>query len=219
MNFSDIIKNSALNEFSGELTFPGVILTITTAFLISLFIIFIYNVTFKGVVFNKGFALSLSLLSVVTSAIIMTVTSNLVLSLGMVGALSIVRFRTAVKDPVDTIFMFWAVCAGIMTGAGLIFWSLFANILIGLVYLAISFFTKKSASVQYLLTVRYSSEASQEIKHKFRLLSKYKIRAKIYGKDYIELSADVRIRGKDMEIIDSIKELRGVADLSLIEYQ
>ena len=202
MNFSDIIKNSALNEFSGELTFPVVILTVLIAFVLSLFIIFIYKVTFRGVVFNRSFALSLSLLTVVTSAIIMTVTSNLVLSLGMVGALSIVRFRTAVKDPVDTIFMFWAVCAGIMTGAGLMFWSLFANVLIGLVYLAISFFSKKGAAVQYLLTVRYSPEASQEVKHKMRLLSKYKIRAKVYGKDYIDLSADVRIRGKDMETID-----------------
>ncbi|MBQ6051721.1 MAG: DUF4956 domain-containing protein [Clostridia bacterium] len=219
MNFSDIIKNSALNEFSGELTFPVVILTVLIAFVLSLFIIFIYKVTFRGVVFNRSFALSLSLLTVVTSAIIMTVTSNLVLSLGMVGALSIVRFRTAVKDPVDTIFMFWAVCAGIMTGAGLMFWSLFANVLIGLVYLAISFFSKKGAAVQYLLTVRYSPEASQEVKHKMRLLSKYKIRAKVYGKDYIDLSADVRIRGKDMETIDSIKDLRGVADVSLIEYQ
>ncbi|MBO4392248.1 MAG: DUF4956 domain-containing protein [Clostridia bacterium] len=219
MNFSDIIKNSALNEFSGELTFPVVILTVLIAFILSLFIIFIYKVTFRGVVFNRSFALSLSLLTVVTSAIIMTVTSNLVLSLGMVGALSIVRFRTAVKDPVDTIFMFWAVCAGIMTGAGLMFWSLFANVLIGLVYLAISFFSKKGTSVQYLLTIRYSPEAAQDVKHKMRLLSKYKIRAKVYGKDCIDLSADVRIRGKDMETIDSIKELRGVADVSLIEYQ
>ena len=219
MNFSDIIKNSALNEFSGELTFPGVILTLLIAFILSLFIIFIYKVTFRGVVFNRSFALSLSLLTIVTSAIIMTVTSNLVLSLGMVGALSIVRFRTAVKDPVDTIFMFWAVCAGIMTGAGLMFWSLFANVLIGLVYLAISFFSKKGTAVQYLLTVRYLPEAAQDVKHKMRLLSKYKIRAKVYGKDYIDLSADVRIRGKDMETIDSIKELRGVADVSLIEYQ
>ena len=219
MNFSDIIKNSALNEFSGELTFLGVIATILIAFVISLFIIFIYKITFRGVLFNKGFALSLSLLSVVTSAIIMTVTSNLVLSLGMVGALSIVRFRTAVKDPVDTIFMFWAVCAGIMTGAGLMFWSVFANVLIGLVYLAISFFSRKGNSVQYLLTVRYSPDAAQEIRHKMRLLSKYKVKAKVYGKQYVELSADVRVRGKDMDVIDSIRELTGVSDVTLIEYQ
>jgi uncharacterized membrane protein YhiD involved in acid resistance len=124
-----------------------------------------------------------------------------------------------VKDPVDTIFMFWAVCAGIMTGAGLIFWSLFANVLIGLIYLAISFFSRKGTAVMYLLTVRYTPDAAQEIKHKLRLLSKYKVRAKVYGKEYTELSADVRIKGRDMDVIDSIKELRGVADVSLIEYQ
>lgn len=219
MSFSDIIKNSVLSEFSGELSLSKVILSIVLAFVISLFIIFIYKVTFRGVVFNKGFALSLVLLAVVTSAIIMTVTSNLALSLGMVGALSIVRFRTAVKDPVDTVFMFWAVCAGIMTGAGLMFWSLFANVLMGLLYLALCFFSKKGSAAQYLLTVRYAPEAAAEVKQKMRSLPKHKIKAKVSGKQSIELSAEIRLRGKDMDLIDSLNQIPGVFDASVIEYQ
>ncbi len=214
-----MIKNSVLNEFSGELSLQRVIVSILLAFAIALFIFFIYKITFRGVVFNKSFALSLVLLSVVTSAIIMTVTSNLALSLGMVGALSIVRFRTAVKDPVDTIFMFWAVCAGIMTGAGLMFWSLFANVLMGLLYLALCFFGKKSASSQYLFTVRYSAEAASDVKQLMRNLPKYKIRAKVSGKQYTEISADVRLKNKDMDIIDSFRKIPGVIDASAIEYQ
>lgn len=219
MSFSDIIKNSVLSEFSGELSLSKVILSIVLAFVISLFIIFIYKVTFRGVVFNKGFALSLVLLAVVTSAIIMTVTSNLALSLGMVGALSIVRFRTAVKDPVDTVFMFWAVCAGIMTGAGLMFWSLFANVLMGLLYLALCFFSKKGSAAQYLLTVRYAPEAAADVKQKMRSLPKHKIKAKVSGKQSIELSAEIRLRGKDMDLIDSLNQIPGVFDASVIEYQ
>lgn len=219
MSFSDIIKNSVISEFSGEFSFTKVIISIILAFVIALFIIFIYKVTFRGVVFNKSFALSLALLAVVTAAIIMTVTANLALSLGMVGALSIVRFRTAVKDPVDTVFMFWAVGAGIMAGAGMMFWALFANILIGLLYLAISFFSKKGSAMQYLLTVRYSPEAAHDVKQKMKTFPKHRIKAKVTGKQSVELSAEIRLRGKDMEIIDSLHEIPGVIDASVIEFQ
>lgn len=219
MSFSDIIKNSVISEFSGEFSFTKVILSILLAFAIALFIVFIYKVTFRGVVFNKGFALSLVLLSVVTAAIIMTVTANLALSLGMVGALSIVRFRTAVKDPVDTVFMFWAVGAGIMAGAGMMFWALFANVLMGLLYLAISFLSKKGSGAQYLLTVRYSPEAAQDVNRKMKTLPKHRIKAKVTGKQSVELSAEIRLRNKDMEIIDSLHEIPGVFDASVIEFQ
>jgi len=219
MSFSDIIKNSVISEFSGEFSFTKVILSILLAFAIALFIVFIYKVTFRGVVFNKGFALSLVLLSVVTAAIIMTVTVNLALSLGMVGALSIVRFRTAVKDPVDTVFMFWAVGAGIMAGAGMMFWALFANVLMGLLYLAVSFLSKKGSGAQYLLTVRYSPEAAQDVNRKMKTLPKHRIKAKVTGKQSVELSAEIRLRNKDMEIIDSLHEIPGVFDASVIEFQ
>jgi len=188
------------------------------SFAISIFIIFIYKKTFKGVVFNKSFALSLSLLTVVTTSIIMTVTSNIALSLGMVGALSIVRFRTAVKDPVDTVFMFWAVCAGIMTGAGLYFWSVFANILMGVLYIIISSVYAKISTSPYLLTIKYTPEASSSVKKYLHMLPKYKLKAKVSTKQCIEISAEVSLNNKDMNEIESLKSIEGVIDVSVISY-
>ena len=110
MGASSVVKKSVLDGFvnSGDISWDYALLTIAVAFLLGLFIFFIYKRTFSGVVFTKSFGISLILLSMITAAVIMTISSNLMLSLGMVGALSIVRFRTAVKDPMDTIYMFWA---------------------------------------------------------------------------------------------------------------
>ena len=119
MSFVDVIKKSVLSEFTGTLSVGDIALSLIFAFAISLFIVYIYKKTYTGVVYSKAFALCIVMLSMVTALIIRTINSNLALSLGMVGALSIVRFRTAVKEPVDTAFMFWGISAGIMAGAGL----------------------------------------------------------------------------------------------------
>ena len=134
MNFIDLIKDKFRADFASSLTVSDVFLTLITAFILGLFIVWIYKLTYTGVLLNKGFCLSLVLLSMITSVIIMTVVSNLSLSLGMVGALSIVRFRTAVKDPNDTLFMFWAIAAGIMTGADLKFIAAIATVFLGILY-------------------------------------------------------------------------------------
>ena len=119
MGFFDIIKKSVVSEFTGTISIGDMMLSLVTAFVIGLLIVWVYRKTYSGVVYSKSFALSVILLGMVTALIIRTINSNLALSLGMVGALSIVRFRTAVKEPVDTVFMFWAISAGIMAGAGL----------------------------------------------------------------------------------------------------
>lgn len=118
MSFMDMIKKSVLEQFQ-SVTVGQMALSIGIAFLMGLFILLVYRQTFRGVLYSKGFAISLVLLAMVTALVIRTISTNLALSLGMVGALSIVRFRTAIKDPVDTVFMFWAITCGIMTGAGL----------------------------------------------------------------------------------------------------
>ena len=109
MSFLDLIKNSVIKEFTGTITVGSVMLAVLISFIIALFIVFIYRKTFTGVVYSKSFVLCIILLSMITALIIKTISSNLALSLGMVGALSIVRFRTAVKEPVDTAFMFWSI--------------------------------------------------------------------------------------------------------------
>ena len=119
MGFLDMIKNSVVEQFSTGTTVGQMVLSLIVAFGMGLFILLIYRQTFRGVLFSKGFAFSLILLAMVTALVIRTISSNLALSLGMVGALSIVRFRTAIKDPVDTVFMFWSITCGIMAGAGL----------------------------------------------------------------------------------------------------
>ena len=134
MGFVDLIKKSVLNEFTGTVSITDMALSLITAFIIGLFIIYVYKKTYNGVVYSKSFALCLMLLGMVTSLIIRTINSNLALSLGMVGALSIVRFRTAVKEPVDTAFMFWAITIGIMSGAGLYLIAIISSVALGLLY-------------------------------------------------------------------------------------
>ena len=119
MSVVDTIKKSVLNNFTGSISAVDILLSLIVAFLIGMFIIYVYRKTYTGVVYSKAFSLCILMLAMVTAMIIRTISSNISLSLGMVGALSIVRFRTAVKEPVDTGFMFWGISAGIMAGAGL----------------------------------------------------------------------------------------------------
>ena len=130
MSISDLIKNKFVEEFTA-ISVGTLLTTLLLSFALGLFVLVIYRVTYGGVSFSKSFALSLVILSMVTSLAILTVRSNVVLSLGMVGALSIVRFRTAIKDPMDTVFMFWSIVIGIITGAGYITVAILAALLLG----------------------------------------------------------------------------------------
>ena len=154
VSFVDVIKKSVLNNFTGTISVGDMILSLVIAFLIGLFIIYVYRKTYTGVVYSKAFSLCILMLAMVTAMIIRTISSNISLSLGMVGALSIVRFRTAVKEPVDTGFMFWGITAGIMTGAGLYLISIIASLGIGLLYFVVYLVGFKVAN-RYLLLLKY----------------------------------------------------------------
>ena len=119
MSVVDTIKKSVLENFTGTISVGSMALSLIIAFAIGLFIVYVYRKTYTGVVYSKAYALCIIMLAMVTAMIIRTISSNISLSLGMVGALSIVRFRTAIKEPVDTSFMFWGISAGIMAGAGM----------------------------------------------------------------------------------------------------
>ena len=134
MGFLDLIKKGVVEEFTGTISTGELVLSLVTAVISALLITYIYKRNYTGVSYTKSFSLSIILLAMVTSLVIRTINSNLALSLGMVGALSIVRFRTAVKDPVDTIFMFWAITVGIMSGAGLYVITIIATLLLGVFY-------------------------------------------------------------------------------------
>ena len=204
MNFLDMIKKSVVSEFTGSISVDKMIFSLLIAFLIGLFIVYIYRKTYTGVVYSKSFSLCIILLSMVTAMIIRTISSNLALSLGMVGALSIVRFRTAVKEPVDTGFMFWGITAGIMSGAGLYLISVLASALLGLLYV-ISYSMGFKVSSNYLLVIKYESSAHEEVSKIMKKLKNKKLKSKSLTKNVIELTFEVELKEVKEEIVDQFE--------------
>lgn len=218
MNFLDMIKKSVVSEFTGSISVDKMIFSLLIAFLIGLFIVYIYRKTYTGVVYSKSFSLCIILLSMVTAMIIRTISSNLALSLGMVGALSIVRFRTAVKEPVDTGFMFWGITAGIMSGAGLYFVSILASILLGLLYV-ISYSMGFKVSSNYLLIIKYEAGAHSEVNKIMKKINKKKLKSKTLTKNVIELTFEVEVKDIKDDFINQFQGIEGVKTASLISYQ
>ena len=205
MGFLDLIKKGVVEEFTGTISTGDLFLSLIIAFICAIFITYIYKKTYTGVSYTKSFVLSIILLSMVTSLVIRTINSNLALSLGMVGALSIVRFRTAVKDPVDTIFMFWAIAVGIMSGAGLYLITIIACALLGLFYL-ISYFKVFKPIDKYLLVVNTNKKDSLEVAKIFANKN-CTLKTESIKKDKVELTYEVS--GK--EFANAILEMRNDA--------
>ena len=156
MNFLDMIKNSVLERFDGSLSVWQVVLGLLFALTAGIFILYIYRRTMRRVAVGRSFMLSLLLICSITAMMVLTITSNLALSLGMVGALSIVRFRTAVKDPMDTVYMFWSIAVGITVGANFILFSIIGTLVIAAVLLLLSF-AGNNMGQNYLLVVHYDA--------------------------------------------------------------
>ena len=218
MSFIDMIKKSVLAEFTGTISVEKIIFSLLLAFIISVFIVIVYKKTYSGVVYSKSFSLCIILLCMVTAMIIRTISSNLALSLGMVGALSIVRFRTAIKEPVDTVFMFWSITAGIMTGAGLYLVALIASLIIGLLYFVGYTFGFKVGK-QYLFILKYDQSVEDDILKYINKNKKIKIKSKTITKNIIELTFEVEIKNNDIKLLDKFKDMEGVFSESAISYQ
>ena len=223
MSVVDTIKKSVLDNFSGTISVGSMLCSLIVAFLIGIFIIYVYRKTYTGVVYSKAFGLCILMLAMVTAMIIRTISSNISLSLGMVGALSIVRFRTAVKEPVDTGFMFWGISAGIMAGAGLYVIAVIASLGIGILYFVTYLMGFKVAN-RYLLVLKYKSSAHDNVMRRLKTIKKFKIRSKsIFGNE-IELSLEIDMKeGKrgniSTEVVDQFNDVDGVINASLIAYQ
>ncbi len=225
MSVVDTIKKSVLDNFTGTISAWDMLLSLVIAFAIGMFIIYVYRKTYTGVVYSKAFSLCILMLSMVTAMIIRTISSNISLSLGMVGALSIVRFRTAVKEPVDTGFMFWGISAGIMTGAGLYVPALVASLGIGVLYF-VSYLLGFKVSNRYLLVLKYKTKAHEEVMRKLRNIRKFKVRSKSIFGDSIELSLEVdlkenskKAKSLDTSMVDQFNDIDGIINASLIAYQ
>lgn len=204
--------------FQGTLNPFRVVISLVVSLLLGLWIYFVYKKTFAGVVYSRSFNLSLVMLTMVSALVLMMISSNMALSLGMVGALSIVRFRTAIKDPIDTVFMFWAVGEGLAVGAGFLDVGLIGGVVIGLLLLVVTGIKGSQAS-PFLLILHYDEHASQQIKGMVKQLPRARVKSKTVQRDGIELTVELRIRESDVDFVDKFLRVQGVYDATLVAHQ
>lgn len=217
MTFQDIFKSSFLENVTAA-SLLDMAIALALAFAVGVFIFFVYKKTYKGVMYSSTFGVTLIALTMIATLVILAVTSNVVLSLGMVGALSIVRFRTAIKDPIDTAFMFWAVGEGLALGVGFFDAAIIGGVVIGIFVLLLSAFKVRSA-MPYLLVLHYSEAANGPIKQMIKQLPGARIRSKTAQRDGIELTLELRLRDNETGFVEKFLRVEGVYDASLISYQ
>ncbi|MBE0600652.1 MAG: DUF4956 domain-containing protein [Firmicutes bacterium] len=222
MNFQDIFKKSVLEAFGYQEGFSWELLlgyagTILLSLLMGLFIYGIYRKTYMGVVYSRTFAASLAGMTVLTCSIIVTIQSNIVLSLGMVGALSIIRYRTVVKDPLDLLYLFWAVASGIAIGANLFYLSLIVFLVMLLLLLVLTR-RKRGRDQMYILLIHYEGMDVDEAVRKAIGTRPYQIKSKTMRKADMEMAVEVRVRKGDLSFVDRIRALDHVFDLTVVQY-
>ncbi len=217
MTFNDIFKSSFLEKAQGFSPLDMVI-ALVLALALGLFIFFIYRKTFNGVMYSMAFGVSLMAMTLITTLIILAVTSNIILSLGMVGALSIVRFRTAIKEPMDIAFLFWSISAGIVTGAGLVPLAVFGSVFIGIILLV--FVNKKSRETPYIVVVSCDSDLSEnKVMDQIKVSVKRSIvKSKTVSRNGIELTVEVRLMDDSTAFVNHLCAVEGVASAVLVSY-
>ena len=217
MTFSDIFKSSFLENYSAVNPFD-MVLSLLLSFCVGLFILFVYKKTYRGVMFSTSFGVTLLALTMITDLVILAVTSNVVLSLGMVGALSIVRFRTAVKEPLDLAFLFWAIAEGIVLAAGMLPLAVIGGGLIGLILLL--FVNRKNHTQPYVVVLRCSGRESEEKAVAFlkSRVSRCETKAKTARAGAVEVNLEIRLRADDTDFINELSAVEGVESAVLVSY-
>ncbi len=217
MSFQDIFKSSFLENVN-SVSVLDMALAMVLAFGLGLFIFFIYKKTYAGVMYSSSFGVTLIALTMITTLVILAVTSNIVLSLGMVGALSIVRFRTAIKEPLDIAFLFWAIAAGIVLAAGLIPLAVFGSVIIGVILLI--FANLKDMSRPFIVVIECDGHGSE--KTAMHVLREYagrcSVKSKTARKDAVELTVEIRLRGGNTDFVNEIARIEGVRSAVLVSY-
>ena len=214
--FGDV--SSVLSGFDFTATLPGltaenIVATLITAALCGLIVYLVYRFFYRGVVYSDNFNILIVLTTVVTAFVILTISANIVLSLGMVGALSIVRFRAAVKDPLDIGFLFWGIAAGITAGAGLYWAAVLGTVCIAVIYILLTIFKKEKKS--YLLIVRYAVSEEMNVNG---LLGNIKLKSKTQTGERVELTIEVKIKKNDVSYVSRFNEIAGVESVTMLEY-
>jgi len=214
---SDLLSTNVLSGLT-QISLVDMAICLGLSFVIGLFILFIYKKSFSGVMYSSGFAISLIAMAMITTMVIMAIGSNLILSLGMVGALSIVRFRSAVKDPMDIAYLFWAIAVGVVLGAKLIPLAIFGSIIIGIILYLFSI--KRPSHKPYILVVNavddsVEPEVSRILKESVK---KHIVRSKTVSKNGIEMTVEVRLSNQESNFVNKVSELPGVSNAVLVSY-
>lgn len=217
MTFNDIFKTSFLENVS-SVSILDILLTIVLSFGIGLFIFLVYKKTYRGVMYSAGFGTTLIALTMITSIVILAVTSNVVLSLGMVGALSIVRFRTAIKDPLDIAFLFWAIGAGIILAAGMIPLAVIGSVCIGLILMV--FVSQKHHTHPYMVVLNCVNHDAETKAREFlaKNVTRTTVKSKSAVKGAIEMNIEVRLKEDDTDFINILSEMPGVNSAVIVSY-
>lgn len=217
MSFEDIFKSSFLDNVT-SISILDIVLSLALAFGIGMFIFLIYKKTYAGVMYSSSFGVTLVALTMITTLVILAVTSNVVLSLGMVGALSIVRFRTAIKEPLDIAFLFWSIAAGIVLAAGMIPLAVFGSVLIGIIILV--FANHKDMSNPYIVVLRCDGHDSETAATAFlnENVKKCTVKSKTAQKGLVELNLEIRLKEDNTDFVNELAELNGVQSAVLVSY-
>ena len=217
MSFSDIFKSSFLENVT-SVSLLDMALVLILSFALGLFIFFVYKKTYAGVMYSSSFGVTLVALTMISTLVILAVTSNVVLSLGMVGALSIVRFRSAIKEPLDIAFLFWSIAAGIVLAAGMIPLAVMGSVLIGVILLI--FANRKSDVDPYIVVIRCEDRKSEKKALEFleENTRRMVVKSKTAQKGCVEVNAEVRLHDDDTDFINDLAELPGVESAVLVSY-
>jgi uncharacterized membrane protein YhiD involved in acid resistance len=213
----DLLNFNFLDK-AASFSIPDILCALAISFAIGLFIFFVYKRTFSGVMYSSSFGISLIAMNLITCLVIITVSSNLITSLGMVGALSIIRFRTVIKEPLDLVYLFWSITIGIIVGVGLIPIAVIGSIIIGLILFV--FVNKKSSDTPYVVIVNCENDKAEEdslalIKNKTK---KHLIKSKAASKNGTELTVEVRLSDASVKFINELLGISGVSNAVLVSY-
>ena len=217
MNFSDIFKSSFLEKVTA-VSILDMVLALVLAFGIGMFIFLVYKKTYQGVMYSSSFGVTLIALTMITTVVILAVTSNVVLSLGMVGALSIVRFRTAIKEPLDIAFLFWSIAVGIVLAAGFIPLAVIGSVVIGVILLV--FVNKKSHCNPYIVVLSCDGHASETGAREYleKAAQRCTVKSKSAGKGMVEVNFEIRLKDDNTDFINELAEMSGIKSAVLVSY-
>ena len=216
-NFSDIFKSSFLENIT-SVSILDMLVAIVLSFGLGMFIFLVYKKTYSGVMYSASFGTTLVALTMITTVVILAVTSNVVLSLGMVGALSIVRFRTAIKEPLDIAFLFWSIAVGIILAAGMIPLAVVGSVVIGIILLI--FVNRKASGFPYIVVLRCSNHDSETKARKFveSKTDRCVLKSKSAQKGLVELNMEIRLKDDNTDFINVLSSMDGVQSAVMVSY-